>query len=215
MSIINRESFADQIYEDLKRDIISHRIGFNQKLTNRELQEKYGVSSTPVRDAINRLYLDGFVVEINKSGAKTIGFDRKFALELNEIVSVLSDDALRMSAAKSDIFDVGKMLEANIRQHDQHLYDDAFFTCDDEFHLIFFKACKNDAFVQLYEKYSVLRHILVRYSLEQDKKERELGLEQHKMIYQAYVKGNINLACERMHDHYRRAMVFIQKGFKD
>ncbi len=37
------------------------------KLTNRELQERFQVSSTPVRDAINRLSKDGLTQEVSKA----------------------------------------------------------------------------------------------------------------------------------------------------
>lgn len=214
MTIINKESFSEQIYEDIKKDILNHKIGFNQKLTNRDLQEKYGVSSTPVRDAINRLYLDGFVEEISKTGAKTIGFDRAFALEINEVISILSDDAIQLSASKSDIADVADELEEKIKLQKMNINNETYYSLDEEFHLVFFKYCNNKSFVNLYERYNTLREILIRYTYGKNTRDREFAIEQHILITQAYRKGNINLARERMHDHYRSTMVRIQKEFQ-
>lgn len=52
---IVKQTLSEQIYNILKEDILCGRILMGDKLTNRELQERFQVSSTPVRDAINRL----------------------------------------------------------------------------------------------------------------------------------------------------------------
>jgi len=215
MPDLKKPTYAEQIYEDIKKDILNNRIGFNQKLTNRDLQQKYGVSSTPVRDAINKLYLDGFVSEINNSGARTTSFDRTYALEINEIVSMLADDAIALSAMRSDIKDVSKMLSEKIGMQTANIDNDGFFQYDDEFHLVFFRNSGNDSFLQLYERYNILRQILVRYTDGKSKADRQNALQQHVLIFKAYEKGDIILARERMHDHHRTAMVKIEKGFNE
>ena len=93
-----KQTLSDQIYELLKEDIITHRISFGEKLVNRELQQKFGVSSTPVRDAINHLYLDGLLDNITNGGARVISFDLSFALEVNEVVMILTQGAIQAAA---------------------------------------------------------------------------------------------------------------------
>ena len=63
---IIKQTLSEQIYNILKEDILSGRILMGDKLTNRELQERFQVSSTPVRDAINRLSKDGLTQEVSK-----------------------------------------------------------------------------------------------------------------------------------------------------
>ena len=88
--MLNKKTLSEQIYQLLKQDILSQKIGFGEKLINRDLQKKYGVSSTPIRDAINRLYQDGLVEDITKNGARVIAFDLTAAIEINEIITILS-----------------------------------------------------------------------------------------------------------------------------
>ena len=83
MNKIVKKTLNEQIYEALRDEILAKKISFGEKLVNRELQNKFGVSSTPVRDAINRLYMDGLVDEVSKTGARIISFDLKFATEIN------------------------------------------------------------------------------------------------------------------------------------
>ena len=70
-----RKTLSDQIYSQLRKDIIFKKIPLGTKLVNRQLQEEFGVSSSPIRDAINRLQQDGIIVEVNNTGATVISLD--------------------------------------------------------------------------------------------------------------------------------------------
>lgn len=211
--MINKETYSDQIYEALKQDIICHRIGLGEKLINRELQQRFGVSSTPVRDAINRLYLDGFVEEITKAGARVIDFDCNIAMENNEIISMLSDNAIKMSAAKSDIAEISKILSQQLTLQRQNLDNDDYYKYDNEFHLTFFRFSHNQRFSDLYERYNILQEILIRYVYVTNSTQKDIAINQHEQIYLAYKKGDITAARKHMENHYILVGTLIQKGF--
>ena len=59
-------TLSEQIYNILKEDILAGTIPLGAKLTNRELQERFQVSSTPIRDAINKLNQDGLIGEVTR-----------------------------------------------------------------------------------------------------------------------------------------------------
>lgn len=81
-----RKSLSNQIYTVLKKEILHGAIPFGSKLVNRQLQSRFDVSSSPVRDAINRLYLDGLVSSITQSGAVVVEFTLDFYTEVNEVL---------------------------------------------------------------------------------------------------------------------------------
>ena len=99
---IVKQTLSEQIYNILKEDILCGRILMGDKLTNRELQERFQVSSTPVRDAINRLSKDGLTQEVSKSGAQLITFDYSYANELNDFITFLASKAVMLSGTESD-----------------------------------------------------------------------------------------------------------------
>lgn len=211
--MIKKHTYSEQIYEEIKQDILCHRIGLGQKLINRELQQRFGVSSTPVRDAINRLYLDGFVEEITNAGAKVTDFDLDFALEYNEIISLLSDHALKMSAAKSDITEVSKILAQQIQLQRQNLDNNDYYKYDNEFHLTFFHFSHNQHICDLYERYYIRQEILIRYVYMSNDAQKKIASDQHEQIYLAYRNGDIATARKHMENHYITAVSLIQKGF--
>ncbi|MGL4791102.1 MAG: GntR family transcriptional regulator, partial [Anaerotignaceae bacterium] len=70
-----KKSLSEQIYEQLRMDIIFRKISLGEKLTNNQLQQRFKVSSSPIRDAINKLYFDGLLSEVTRAGAKVIELD--------------------------------------------------------------------------------------------------------------------------------------------
>lgn len=58
---LNRMSASEQIFEDIVEKIRQREILPGQKLVIKAIQDVYSVSSTPVRDALNKLYHCGFV----------------------------------------------------------------------------------------------------------------------------------------------------------
>lgn len=96
MAIV-RKSLSDQIYDELKMEIIEQKITFGSKIVNRVLQERFQVSSSPIRDAINRLYSDGLIEQIDNTGATVVNFDIVFYLEVNEILLGITNTAVKLA----------------------------------------------------------------------------------------------------------------------
>ena len=56
-------SIADQIFEQLERDILSGKYPRGELLTELRLSEELGVSRTPIREAIRRLEQENILEE--------------------------------------------------------------------------------------------------------------------------------------------------------
>ncbi|MEL7624200.1 MAG: GntR family transcriptional regulator [Clostridiales bacterium] len=204
--MIKKETYSDQIYEEIKQDILNRRIGLGEKLINRELQQRYGVSSTPVRDAINRLYQEGFVEGISRAGARVINFDRNYAEELVEIIAMISDNAVKLSAIKSDRRAVAAELGKKIQLQQKHINNEKYYQHNKEFHKVFFKYAKNKTLTQLYDQFDIRQEIMIRYTDLVDMEQRRLMIKHHQDIYEAYLNDDILLARKLMEDHYLDAI---------
>ncbi|MGL5439104.1 MAG: GntR family transcriptional regulator [Filifactoraceae bacterium] len=100
MSIIKKESLVEQIYAKLKNDIISLKLPLGSKINVRELQEKYGVSSTPLREAINRLQAENLVNYINNIGASVIEINEDDVYEIQDLTITLHTAAIKFAMAR-------------------------------------------------------------------------------------------------------------------
>lgn len=85
MAVIKRLSLVDQVYEKLKERIVQLKIPFGSKLNVSKLQEEYGVSSTPVREALNRLLNEGLIEFENNVGARVIDVTEEDIRQFQEV----------------------------------------------------------------------------------------------------------------------------------
>lgn len=206
---LTRKTLSDQLYEALKQDIITQKIEFGDKLSNRQLQQKYGVSSTPVRDAINRLYLDGLVENISNSGAKVILFNLQHSLDVNETLMVLCCAAVELSAMRADREKVCKKLEQNIGLQKNAKSAEDYYKYDYQYHKTYFDFCGNRQLQQNYDQYHVLLEMLVRrfHGFQNNQGNATM---QHQEIYEAYKAGDVELAAEQTRRHFEDAAHIFQ-----
>lgn len=88
------------VYESLKDLITSGQVRPGVKLTHQELAERLGVSRTPVREALERLYQEGFVTRLPRRGFYVAEIDHDEARELYELREAIEVYALRRAMAR-------------------------------------------------------------------------------------------------------------------
>ena len=84
---------ADEVYEQLKRDVSEFKLVPGDRFTETEISERLGVSRTPVRQALFRLQHEGFVEVLFRSGWRVLPFDFNQFEELYDLRMVLETTA--------------------------------------------------------------------------------------------------------------------------
>lgn len=102
MAVIKRVSLVDQVYEKIRKKIINLEVPFGSKLNVSKLQEEYGVSSTPVREALNRLLNEGLIEFENNVGASVIDITEEDVIEIQELEAAYEMAAVRYAMKKVD-----------------------------------------------------------------------------------------------------------------
>ena len=95
--MLKKVSLVEQIYDQTREDIINLEYLLGSKLGISDLQEKYGVSSTPVREALNRLQIEGLVEYENNVGARVLQMTREDIMEVHQLALVLHSAAIELS----------------------------------------------------------------------------------------------------------------------
>ena len=90
-----RQSRADEVYEQLKRDVFDFKLVPGDRFTETDISERMKVSRTPVRQALFRLQQDGFVEVLFRSGWRVLPFDFDKFEELYDLRMVLETTAVR------------------------------------------------------------------------------------------------------------------------
>lgn len=97
MSLIQAEPILDDvieslappepggIYELIREDILSGRLAANERLKVSVLARTYGTSTNPVREALQQLRGEGFVVFSHNRGARVRNIDEDFVRDIYEM----------------------------------------------------------------------------------------------------------------------------------
>ena len=89
---------AGRVHEELRGDILGGRCAPGARLREEEIAERFGMSRTPVREALRRLEADGLVVVTPRRGAEVVRWRDDDIAELVELRALLEGHAARRAA---------------------------------------------------------------------------------------------------------------------
>lgn len=112
----NTDVAEASIYERIRDDIIQGRLVANERLKVADLAERMGTSTNPVREALQQLRGEGFVVMMPNRGARVRAIDETFVRDIFEIEVLIEPSLTRWFvglATKADL-DTLKDLQAQM-----------------------------------------------------------------------------------------------------
>ena len=117
MAKIKKQSLVDQIYSRLREDILNLRFPLGSRINVNEIQDELGVSSTPLREALNRLQQEGLVVMENNVGASVLTLDAHDVEEIEELAFTLQSAAVRFSLERGDRAAMLQRIEEQLQRY--------------------------------------------------------------------------------------------------
>lgn len=90
-----KEKLTNQVYQDLKHKIINNEILPNTYLDEKKVCETFGVSRTPVREALSKLEWEGLVISIPQRGVTVADLSLQTIIELIQIRKVMEPSLLK------------------------------------------------------------------------------------------------------------------------
>lgn len=106
-------SIADQVFDELEKDILSGVYERGEILTEVKLSEQLGVSRTPIREALRRLAQE-HIIDPTSKGVRVVGITREDIADICEIRLRLEGLAARWAAERAtqeEIAALGEPLE--------------------------------------------------------------------------------------------------------
>lgn len=201
----NYKPLREIVFETLREAIILGRLKPGERLMEIQLAEEMGVSRTPVREAIRKLELEGFVVMVPRKGAYVAGISVKDIVDVFEVRAALEGLAAGLAAERitSEEMDLleRSLLKINVTGGENI---DAVVEGDVSFHDIIYRASRNQRLVQIITH---LQEQLLRFrmtSLSQPGR-MKIALDEHKKIVEAISDRNVELAQALAREHIENA----------
>ncbi|GAG36804.1 unnamed protein product, partial [marine sediment metagenome] len=109
---IEHTNLAEKVYRRIIDAVLEGTFSAGERLVCNDIAKHFGVSRTPVREALVRLEKQGFIHSVPRSGTYVNSFTPEELKEIYEIREVLEGVAARMAAISPDPELLKKMRQA-------------------------------------------------------------------------------------------------------
>lgn len=145
-------TIIEKIYNILKKRIINLEFKFNQKLNVKEMAQQFGVSQTPIRDALNNLVKDELVIVKPRIGYFIMNLTKKDLCEIFEARKMIEcfvlENSINLNYKKFKKY-YKKALEIKDRLSKSENYDE-FNILDRDVHLSIIEESRNKQLIKIY-----------------------------------------------------------------
>lgn len=202
----NYKPLREIVFETLRDTIISGKMGPGERLMEIQLAEEMGVSRTPVREAIRKLELEGFVVMVPRKGAYVAGVSIKDIVDVFEVRAALEGLAARLAAerATEEELDLLERSIVSINEVSDGKNINQTIERDIDFHEALYQASRNQKLIGIITN---LKEQLQRYratSLAVEGRPKD-AVDEHKHIVEAISERDGDLAAKLAQEHIENA----------
>ena len=206
-------SKSKKIYNMIIKEIVTGKFFPGQRLIERELIEKYGMSKTPIREALYKLEENGVVTyELNK-GFSIVKVSRCDVEEIYELREVLEGLAVKKVAGKldltltqdEDIIKNFRLSEECLKNNDIQKYS----ILDMEFHNLLADMSGNCRLKSMLNKLYYQAKLLLSTSLFLPGRGISISFNEHKDIAKAISNKDIINAEKKAQAHIKNVKTAI------
>jgi DNA-binding GntR family transcriptional regulator len=198
-------SFKHQAYAALKDAIVSmdiYRSRADVRLDERQLAQEFGISRTPVREAMAQLEREGFVRSVPRRGIYIVRKTKREVIEMITAWAALESMAARLITLEAAADEI-KMLRdmfAKFENGELHARLDEYSEVNIEFHQTIIRMSRNDVLIRLAENlFAHMRMIRMKTIGEQDRADR--SIRDHLNIIEAIEARDTGRAEHLVRDH--------------
>jgi len=212
MTKIKKETLSCQVYQALKEMIANYRFSPGSRLNVEELAKEFGISRTPMWEAIRRLEQEGLLKNIPNRGVFMVEMTRQTALYLYQVREVLEGLAGRLAAENIKDERICRLetcleeLKGVVERGDPVGYS----RLDFNFHALIYESSGNPVLQEILE--SIKNKMRPLVPLSQPSLSR--GYAEHKIILDALKSRDPKKAENAMQKHNQGMQVQIQKVMK-
>lgn len=190
-----------EAYEKIKSFILNRQLSPGQKLIYRDLEEKIGMTKTPIINGLIMLEKEGFVIAKKNRGFYVSEINANEAEQIFDLREKLENLAIEYAISNYYSTDI-EILKKKLKVYDAYpslIYDNKRLFLDTDFHLQIAKMGKNPFFYeiikQFYENiYFKLNAAYLTPGIKRFKKE-------HNILFEAIRKKDLRLAKRILRDH--------------
>ncbi len=200
--ILAAPALYEQVAERLRNRIFAHELPQGGWIDEQALALEYGISRTPLREALKVLAAEGLVVLKPRRGCYVTELSEQDIDEVFPVMAMLEGRVAELAARRATDADFSRLaaIHGELEKHAAANNADRFFEANQRFHSALQEIAGNRYLAQLIDDARKLIKLTRRDSLRLEGRLKQ-SLQEHREILEALRAKDVALARQAMHDH--------------
>jgi DNA-binding GntR family transcriptional regulator len=195
----------EEVAELLRQRIFQRELEPGSWIDEVKLAQEYGISRTPLREALKVLATEGLVTMKMRRGAYVTEVSDQDLQEVYHLLSLLESDAAGVVAGHGTAAQVGELQAIHAELEGAVQDPDRFFAINERFHMRLLEIAGNRWRNQMVADLRKVMKLNRHNSLLKSGRIAE-SLQEHRLVMQALDKRDAGAAVERMREHFRNGL---------
>lgn len=193
-----------QVAERLRERIFSHELPPGTWVDEQALAEQYGISRTPLREALKVLASEGLVTLKPRRGCYVTEISDRDLDEIFTVMAMLEGECARVIASRATDADLARLqtVHADLEQAARAGDIDGFFEANQAFHHAIQEIADNHWLLHVIEDLRKVIKLSRHHSLYSEGR-LEQALAEHRAVLDALIARDASAAETRMREHIR------------
>ena len=195
----------EEVAELLRQRIFSRELEPGSWIDELKLAEEYGISRTPLREALKVLATEGLVTMKVRRGAYVTEVSDKDLADVYHLLALLESDAAGVVAARASDEQLAELKELHAELKDAVKQRDRFFAINERFHLRLLEIADNRWRMQMVADLRKVMKLNRHNSLLKAGRIAE-SLTEHQAVMDALLARDPELTKARMQAHFHSGL---------
>ena len=202
---LSPRALYEEVAELLRQRIFSRELEPGSWIDELKIAEEYGISRTPLREALKVLAAEGLVTMKVRRGAYVTEVSEKDLADVYHLLSLLESDAGGVVAERASDEEIASLqtlhaeLEAAVGERDR------FFAINEQFHMRVLELARNRWREQMVADLRKVMKLNRHNSLLKSGRIEE-SLAEHRAIVAALAQRDPALTVQRMREHFQNGL---------
>jgi DNA-binding GntR family transcriptional regulator len=192
------ENLTQQAFRHIRDEIIRGKLDGRQHLTEDYFAERFGISKSPIREALNRLESEGLVTIVPRRGAFVVQLSLHDIEEIFELREALEPLVVKDSALNEKVLARMRTAVMSARQFREENDKVNYIRADAAFHTTLAEASRNSRLKKILEN---MRNQMLIVRARTFELSSHTSVKQHLDILEALEQGKRDAAASLMAEH--------------
>jgi DNA-binding GntR family transcriptional regulator len=206
---LSPRALYEEVAESLRQRIFNRELAPGSWIDELKIAEAYGISRTPLREALKVLAAEGLVTMKVRRGAYVTEVSERDLADVYHLLSLLESDAVGVVAATATDLQITELealhqeLENAAKPKSRNR--DAFFEINERFHLRLLEIANNRWRDQMVADLRKVMKLNRHNSLLKSGRIEE-SLNEHRAVMSAISARNPTLCIQKMQEHFKNGL---------